>query len=105
MARRKVRVRVRVRAGVRVRLKCGGPGRTLIAVGSSEKREASTPTTAMCSVHGRAFAPSAAPWMHSMSLGSVCGIMTTSPSASVDFQQVGATHASAVVGVGAVSET
>ena len=104
MARRKVRVRVRVRAGVRVRLKCGGPGRTLIAVGSSEKREASTPTTAMCSMHGRVFAPSAA-WMHSMSLGSVCGIMTTSPSASVDFQQVGATHAAAVVGAGAVSET
>ena len=68
MARLEVRVRVRARARARVRLKCGGPGRTLIAVGSSEKREASTPTTAMCSVHGRAFAPSAAPWMHSYCL-------------------------------------
>ena len=76
----------------------------MIAAGNSEKREASTPTTAMCSVHGRVFAPSAA-WVHSMSLGSVCGIRTTSPSASVENQQVGATHAAAVVGVGAVSET
>lgn len=104
MARLNVRVRVRARVRGCFKLKCGRPDRTLIALGSSEKREASTPTTAMCSVHGRALAPSWA-WMHSMSLGSVCGIMTTSPSASVDFQQVGARHVAAVVGAGAVSET
>ena len=76
----------------------------MIAVGSNENQEAPTPTTAMCSVHGIALAPSRA-WVHSMSLGSVCGIRTTSPSASVEHQQVGARHVAAVVGAGAVSET
>ena len=61
-----------------VRVRTWKPEPTLIALGRSEKRDASTPFTAMCSVHGAA--PwTLAPWTHSMSLGSVCGIRMTSP--------------------------
>ena len=56
-----------------VRVRTWKPEPILIALGRSEKRDASTPFTAMCSVHG-ALAPT-----HSMSLGSVCGIRMTSP--------------------------
>ena len=59
-----------------VRVRTWKPEPTLIALGRSEKRDASAPFTAMCSVHGAVLL---APWTHSMSLGSVCGIRMTSP--------------------------
>ena len=58
-----------------VRVRTWKPEPTLIALGRSEKRDASAPFTAMCSVHGAlTLAPT-----HSTSLGSVCGIRMTSP--------------------------
>ena len=62
-----------------VRVRTWKPEPTLIALGRSEKRDASTPFTAMCSVHGALSLALALAPTHSMSLGSVCGIRMTSP--------------------------